>query len=727
MKRYKRLVIGGCLFISLLICVPPSHVMAEEEESVTKEIHHIHMGNEREGGGCYKKSVKHKHTGNAGEEGGCYKMPIYHIHTGDSVKGGGCFGQAVYHMHDGNPSTGGTCYTIPVRHAHSGTSSAGGGCYQVPVYHVHAGNTESGGACYEPIYHQHTAACYVTEKCTMEYMGGLRLIRTENAYCGHHGNTQFAEIVAQYYHSACGAGTEETSHYLCWTCNHLNIIHDYQKLICTKTDNTIEGYRLTCPKGEQTVDVWQLGCGRTGETVEKYESSCTKTEKSIDSYIRNCGKNEKSVDAYAVNCGNTEETIEYYAKNCGKEEEVAYARLYIINRNVGWTADSKVLEAVCTEINGGKFLQFKEPAFQWEKDGTKIESANGSQITIKENGTYTVRLQVYNEDIPATESNISISVERIDKTAPVIEAAGYDSKTHMVSITAKDVQPDGSEGSGLAKEAYSFDGGKTWSEESQKKIDTEGNITVVVRDVCGNTERRELIIQNGEKESEKDDTKEENGGGEQKGKEGDNSTAVTVEKDKNMEKDKKQGEDSETKIKEKTTLPKKNIRSGRKVPLVLKEEKAPIKQHKAEKRVEVPKTLAAASESEKIPIQRISENKESVPIIKAAAFTLGSVISVAAIIWIIYLLFGTIRVYHNGGDGKQHYAGSCIVKKKEGFFEVTIPVMMLEQSVTGQYCLRPGCLFIGRNKGKELIVKAGDQKLSVWIDKEIPLRLPTYV
>ncbi len=56
-----------------------------------------------------------------------------------------------------------------------------------------------------------------------------------------------------------------------------------------------------------------------------------------------------------------------------------------------------------------------------------------------------------------------------------------------------------------------------------------------------------------------------------------------------------------------------------------------------------------------------------------------------------------------------------------------IPDMIWEHSATGQYSLRPGRIFVKRNKGKELTVIAGEQRGSVWIDREIPFRVTMHV
>ncbi len=763
MKGYIRLGIGTCFLAAALLCASPDKVRAEEKECVTKGIHHIHKGDAKEGTGCYKEAVNHVHTGSAEAEGGCYTVPIFHVHTGDSLTGGDCYKEEVCHVHSGSPQTGGACYTIPVHHVHSGTATSGGGCYGVPAYHVHSGSEESGGECYEPVYHQHTAACYTTEDCTMIYVGNLKILRTQDAYCSHHGNTQFAEISGHYTHSACGAGFTSETHYMCWTCQYFNKSHSYKRVVCTKNEGTIEGYRLACTKGAQTVDAWMLGCGKTELMAESYQNSCGKTEKSIDSYKRSCGKDEKSIDAYALGCKKTKDTIEHYMRNCGREEKVIYALLSVTNGNSGWTAEPKELKVSCIELENEGFLRWEEPRFLWEKDGVKQEE--GDSIAASENGSYTVKLQVSNKDIDPSELSLSMHLEKIDITAPIIESAYYDSKDNVVRISAKDLQPDGSEGSGLADKAYSYDRGITWGvkgekeigEADEKELGEERSLTVAVRDACGNIAEKTLIIQKNKaeeilpeepeketpeapKEEVPEEPKEETESDGEEGNRGDNknegnnggensknnSGGNSEDKVSNVETGARPVEISKknrtgvsgTAIKNEAPPQDKNLTKpmAKKLPKVQKE-----------KETKKQESLAAAPVAEETEIQTVKDKNTSTPVIKAAAFTLGSVIGTAGILWLIYLLLGTIRIYHSDGEEKLRYAGSCIVKKKEEGFEVTIPRMILEQSNTGQYSLRPGRLFTGRNKGKELLVTAGGQKISVWIDEEMPLRLPTYV
>ena len=66
------------------------------------------------------------------------------------------------------------------------------------------------------------------------------------------------------------------------------------------------------------------------------------------------------------------------------------------------------------------------------------------------------------------------------------------------------------------------------------------------------------------------------------------------------------------------------------------------------------------------------------------------------------------------------------MKKTENGFEVKLPDMILEQSVTGQYILRPGRIFTARHRGEELLILTAQRRESVWVDREIPLKMATF-
>lgn len=763
MKQYSKIhkvcVVSMLILLSLLPCTVQASELTSGEASdvfktVKKNIYHEHKGNEKDGGECYTEAVLHKHKGNPSESGECYETPIYHLHTGETVKGGGCFGEKVYHSHKGSEASGGECYKTPVYHAHTGSAQAGGGCYSAPTYHSHEGNENSGGACYQPVYHQHTQNCYREEQCEMIYVGALTIVRQYDDWCSHHGNTQIKVITAHYKHSSCGGGTVEAGHSLCWICYSINKSHGYKSIVCGKNETTLETYQMSCTKGNQSIDSWKLGCTKNDKTVERYKNSCGKTTTSVDSYKRNCERNATSIDAYALSCIKEEGEIEFHVRTCEKEEGTVYGYLSVSNNNTQWTSSSTLLK-VSYILDG----QDWEGDYLWEKDGTVLESQQADQVEVADNGKYIVKLRTPNTDIGEDGLWVAIQVKNIDKTPPAISDIMFEkeekAKSNVIQIEAADLQPDGSSGSGLAVAPFSYDGGKTWTSEKKIEVIENGVVDIKVRDACGNIATDTASIENiqiedtekeedgnkeeeddGNKEEEDDDKKkDEDGGtgkGDDKGADEKNKEDVKKQPEKNKEKVEKVEivplpEDTATKDTTKKSLfP---IKKKKDIVVQHQKEKKEIVKKEAETVISEPK---AAEPIIEVPApQKMSNKKEISPILKAFTFTMGSVAGVSTLIWVCYLFFMSIRIYHSDdhgdGEGKYFYAGSCIMKKTEDIFEVTIPSMILEQSDTGRFSLRLGRLFYKRYKGKELIVTTGQQQESVWIDEEIPFRVQTYV
>ena len=66
----------------------------------------------------------------------------------------------------------------------------------------------------------------------------------------------------------------------------------------------------------------------------------------------------------------------------------------------------------------------------------------------------------------------------------------------ILSISAEDTQPDGSIGSGLAEQPFSFDGGITYTAESAFAVSENGTYTVYMKDRLGNVGEARIEITN---------------------------------------------------------------------------------------------------------------------------------------------------------------------------------------------------------------------------------------
>lgn len=107
-----------------------------------------------------------------------------------------------------------------------------------------------------------------------------------------------------------------------------------------------------------------------------------------------------------------------------------------------------------------------------------------NKFIVKENGTYVVRVR----DVVGNIAEQSTTISNVDNTPPVIKSVSQlpiGNEKVRISVSAND-----GDGSGLSKEAYSFDNGETWQEDNFKDVDKNGDYEIVVRDNMGLTAKK---------------------------------------------------------------------------------------------------------------------------------------------------------------------------------------------------------------------------------------------
>lgn len=344
MKDWKKIIAAACAV--LLAFSQP--VYAEEEPAETKPV---------------QIELKHVHVGNDTEEGGCYT--------------------AVYHQHDGSPDTGGSCYTD------SATRN----------YGTHS--VEKKELC--------------TGTVTQWWFSNDDKLWHTNTTCGHN----------------CSAG-------LCGL---------YEGTVgqqCQK--EVVVGYYNVCNK-----------CGRqdcNGVHLE-YSLTCEKIE-------------GVTLDGYAPSCGMTEDTV------IGTYSIVPSVQAGIV--------DGMELKAVVTG-------NVQVIGYQWE-NGEVSDST-----TVDGNGSYTCQITYLEGEQELTQS-LTIQVKNIDNMPPkVLVETVNGAKEITIKVNAFDV-PESAESlcSGLADEAYSWDGGNTWTAENSKTVTASGNCEIWVRDKAGNITKESFYI-----------------------------------------------------------------------------------------------------------------------------------------------------------------------------------------------------------------------------------------
>jgi len=207
-----------------------------------------------------------------------------------------------------------------------------------------------------------------------------------------------------------------------------------------------------------------------------------------------------SIEYYDMSCGMTEgEDIDHYDPGCGLDV-ADYGSISLTNATPEWTSGNVTLQGLLSDPQGaiseGGFGQMTFGSVSGEISDTAPDS-----IIVSSNGTYTMSISVDETRFDTAQASVMLNVGNIDRTEPDITSVSYNNgeswiRTNEITVTAVDLQPDGTAGSGLADEAYSFDGGHTWQSSPTYICTENGMVDICVRDYCGNAPLRSVEITN---------------------------------------------------------------------------------------------------------------------------------------------------------------------------------------------------------------------------------------
>lgn len=169
---------------------------------------------------------------------------------------------------------------------------------------------------------------------------------------------------------------------------------------------------------------------------------------------------------------------EYYVPNCGKTG--AKAVTFSCGKSTDDWAQELDLNASYNIHDAG----VQVTGYLWNGH------TGDSSYHVTSNGTYTLQL-TGNGDADFSTS-VSVTVDRIDRTAPVIESFGASPDQWGSSLRLSVAASDGE--SGLAAQAYSFDGGTSWSSENTYTVTANGDYSVSVRDAAGNISTAQTTV-----------------------------------------------------------------------------------------------------------------------------------------------------------------------------------------------------------------------------------------
>lgn len=133
-------------------------------------------------------------------------------------------------------------------------------------------------------------------------------------------------------------------------------------------------------------------------------------------------------------------------------------------------------------------------------------------IAIKmDNSAHNTNIKFYcrtNSEMSAYKDHLGELTKVLDDNAPQISE--FVQKGTSVVVEAKDAD----DGVGLSSKPYSFDDGKTWTNENKKEISEAGIYKVIVKDALGNKaektlEIKDLLVEEESKDEVKDENKNE--------------------------------------------------------------------------------------------------------------------------------------------------------------------------------------------------------------------------
>jgi len=362
------------------------------------------------------------------------------------------------------------------------------GAFPTPVFAEEA----SSAAFSQNIYHQHTGGasgggCYNNKKT------GTRTeeepCRGTMVYYASYDKTQCNKCGAGYYGDQSGRD--------CWHKTTKTVSYTYYDLGCGKSASTLVGTVSVTPSTDEWTKSLQLTASYSGDGMSVAECP----------YIWNGGP-ATAENTYTVSA-NGAYTLQL---NADGNANTAAAVVTIPIANIDVTAPTVIAHSLQPQsewTNEGVQVVLEEVKdlqpdgseggglheLPYSYDGGQTWTQENSYL-YNENGTHTVWVR----DALENMGSLELFFTNIDTTPPVISDIDYDITTNIhstrLSVSAQDLQPDGSEGSGLHEKPYSFDGGATWDSVSEKQIDTNGSIVIAVRDKLNNVVYEEISISN---------------------------------------------------------------------------------------------------------------------------------------------------------------------------------------------------------------------------------------
>jgi len=428
----------------------------------------------------------------------------------------------------------------------------------------------------------------------------------------------------------------------------------------------------------------------------------------------------------------------YWTLSCGMGNNATLGEFAVTTDNDDWSSEVHV---TCT-VTPATLLKSDTPF------SVNDIPLDGNEYTITENGDYTFSAELTQN---TSGNKVSLSVRNIDTTAPVISTE-YDESPQLPVVTltvhATDMQPDLSEGSGLADEAYSYDGGSTWCSQSSYEIKKNGDYTICVRDKCNNIASAVLSISNIKKPVE---TKKDNNSGGNKpsdnnnNNQGDNNSGGDNSGNDNSDNSNTEADDDTGSIEvpptpdiivppvpktiksipEREANPPQPIINGTKdtKPAVTALPSKPVTTYKESTTTQIPVTQPKADNSA-LEVSSMESDTVKNPFSSLPFILITGAVSLGLLSAVVLLWICSCAIYNYKGKEKYRLIGFSLIHKRDGLFELKLSEKITDCCDTGLIIIKPSFIFVLLNKNKDLTVYLHNkQAYTVQIENSIKLTL----
>lgn len=345
---------------------------------------------------------------------------------------------------------------------------------RTPIYHCHTGSRDGGGGCHS-IARTGSRSYEVPCGGTLHYWGDdwgtSECTRCGASYYGDRGGEScpHSETVTEsytYYEIGCGHSTDEILGYVTYTLDTT----EWAKEVHVTIDIENEGMTLS-----DTPYVLDGNASEDNEFVIDANGTYT--------FSADADPNsDTAAAAYVINVSN----VDHY------EPEVTSYTL----SPTDWVREGVTLsldEVIDPQPDRSNGCGLHEQPYSYDNGASWTDDPT---FFYESNGDY----DVFVRDALENTAVLSFTIDNIDNEPPRILKADYDHTKNIKEVTVEvecdDVLSDGRSGVGLDDLPYSYDGGKTWTENAQYTITHNQCVEFRARDKLGNIAIYDINVTN---------------------------------------------------------------------------------------------------------------------------------------------------------------------------------------------------------------------------------------